>query len=130
MGFSWKNKMEIKARANNRSELSGETDFKLHAAHLNHNKDDTYRKIERGLLVTDIEHYAHHYMFQTNPSHIGLNKKENNRALKSMWCQVMYNHGSSKSLEEIVYELQYAIERWGDFYACSEDSLEKTVEST
>lgn len=77
--FSKPVRLEIKERANERSELSGENGRPLVCAHIMHrgHKKGRYNYSENGLLVTDIEHLAHHKLFEQNPRRIGLNKEQN-----------------------------------------------------
>ncbi|GEM_PF-6509519 len=129
MAFRSNAKAEIKIRAGFRSELSGEESRFLHAAHLDHSKDDSYTDVDRGILVTDIEHYAHHYLFKNSPGLIGLSKKENRRALKSLYQEILAYHPYEKSLVEITREFNEALERWHNFYAFEELDGEYFMES-
>ncbi len=112
--FSLETKFQIKERAGNSSELSGENDRPLQCSHFNHDKNDSlYDSEDMGILVTDIEHFVYHLKYRKNPGRIGLSKKENRMAIKDLWNQVLsYNNCT---MEEIGGRCVQARHRWDEY---------------
>lgn len=83
MAFSSRVRDEIVGKAGNRSEISGKKAGKqaLHAMHLNHKKDETYNTVERGMLVTPIEHVIYHVVHRGRAELIGLTEEENEQSI-------------------------------------------------
>ncbi len=112
-------RIEIKERANERSELSGENSRPLVCAHIIHrgNKKGRFDYSENGLLVTDIEHLAHHRLFEQNPRKIGLSKEQNNLSIFSLTRDVeKYNEGNDISKEETQEKFEDAIKSWIELF--------------
>ena len=109
----------LKKRAEDCSQLSGRDDRPLEAAHLNHCRTSGfYNKPSNGLLVTDIEHLAHHLFFRQNPELIGLSIKDNNRAIKALFDRVRsYDRKNHIFLSKDSFheELEVATESWKFF---------------
>ncbi len=114
-------KIEIKERAKERSELSGTNSRPLVCAHLQHRggrkKRSRYDYSENGLLVTDIEHLAHHLLFKNNPEFIGLATEQNDLSLISLVKNVRdYNEQHQISDEDTHKKLSKALNAWNEFY--------------
>jgi len=118
--FSGEVRYEIKERAGHKSELSGEMDRPLQCSHFFHDeKHPSYNEQEMGFLVTDIEHFMYHLRFRKNPKKIGLEKKENKSAIKTLWLGILnYNNCS---LEEIYGRCYEAGERWDEFFETTDN---------
>ena len=89
MVFSTATKIEIYDRVvdehgNNTSELRPNQleGFRLEVAHLDHTRNDNYDNPDNGLLVTSLDHYAHHLLFMKRPRLIGLSKPHNQFAIQ------------------------------------------------
>lgn len=90
MAFSPDIRHEIRGRADNSSELSGETGRPLQCCHLSHDKYlQEYNTAEMGVLVTDIEHYAYHLIFKDRPGFIGLSGGNNQWSLETLWNNII-----------------------------------------
>ncbi len=112
--FSLETKYQIKERAGDRSELSGQDDRPLHCSHLNHGKKSPYYDDQEiGILVTDIEHLAYHVKYLRNPRKIGLTKRENRDAIKTMWRGILSENNCT--MEEICGRYVEAKCRWDEY---------------
>ncbi len=113
--FSPSTRIEIRERADNRSELSGKDDRPLQCSHFNHKKkSNRYDKSEMGLLVTDIEHLVYHLWFRRKPKKIGLCKKANESAIKDQWINIL--SFENRDLENIYDDLFEGINSWENFF--------------
>jgi hypothetical protein len=121
----------IKERAEGRSELSNENSRPLVCAHLNHRGKKGSKKKSKidcpknGLLVTDIEHYGHHFIFRSNPKLIGLSQEQNEISLISIRRDI-FKEGDITE-DEFYEKLSRAISVWEGFY---EESLSNTESIT
>jgi hypothetical protein len=120
----------IKERAEYRSELTGKVEEKMEVAHLVHGKKGKLNKDPRnGMLVTTLEHLAHHMFYQYNPRETGLTEAENNSAIASLWERLSKRQPIDP--EEIRYEVGEAIGRWEELLnseAPREPNLNETPE--
>jgi uncharacterized protein YhaN len=80
--FSKKTKEEIWARDGGKSKLSGKRD-RLHAAHINHARNEKYDQASNGRLLTVREHYQDHY---NRHGRNGLTTGGNKWALAKLWA--------------------------------------------
>lgn len=113
--FSTATRMEIRERADNRSELSGKDDRPLQCSHFNHKKKSPYYDVqEQGILVTDIEHLVYHLWFRKKPKKIGLCKKNNEKAIRDQWTNILSYE--NRELEHIYDDLFEAIDSWTEFF--------------
>jgi len=90
--FSSQVKREIKYRAKQLSELSGENSRPLVCAHLKHQggrPEGIFDYARNGRLVTDIEHLVHHELFLEIPRLIGLSRKQNDRTIEGLFENVI-----------------------------------------
>lgn len=112
--FSLETKFQIKERAGNRSELSGESDRPLQCSHFDHSKKNpNYDSPDEGILVTDIEHLAYHVKYLRKPDKIGLTKRENRDAIKTLWREALSFNNCS--MEEICGRFIEAKSRWDEY---------------
>ncbi len=113
--FSPDIRIQIKERAGNKSELSGDSDRPLQCSHFFHNeKHPSYDESKMGILVTDIEHLMYHVRYLRNPERIGLDGKENKGAIKTLWWNILLFNNCD--LQEIVEKGFEAEERWAEFF--------------
>lgn len=108
-------RLEIKERANDRSELSGENGRSLVCAHIIHRggRRGRFNYPENGLLVTDIEHLAHHKLFAQNSRRIGLSKEQNDLSIFSLINDIeKYNRENNISDEETQEKFENAVKSW------------------
>lgn len=109
-------RMEIKERANWISELSGENDRPLVCAHFRHKggrKKGRFDYAENGLYVTDIEHLAHHKLFERQTEKIGLSTDQNDFAIYSLIQDIRaYNEINKIAENTIQDEYECAIKNW------------------
>lgn len=105
---------KIWVRARGLSELSKRSDRPRECAHLDHNKSRlTYNSPDTGLLVTDVEHLAHHLIFRDYPQDIGLTRAANSSAIKSLVYRCrQYNAKIGLSEEDFDQELSEAADLW------------------
>ena len=82
--FSKKSREKIKERDGNKSALSGKRG-RLHAAHIDHSRNDDYDNPNNGRMLTVLEHYEDHYY---RHGRNGLTKKGNIAALRLLWNQL------------------------------------------
>ena len=114
-------KTDIRERANWVSELTGENDRPLVCAHFKHRRGrenaQPFNHQGNGILVTDIEHLAHHQLFKFKnfSKHIHLSTEQNYPAI----CALIYNcksyneeKGISYGFTQIQYE--FAVKAWVD----------------
>ncbi|MFZ5438048.1 MAG: hypothetical protein ACOZAK_03275 [Patescibacteria group bacterium] len=80
--FSKKTKQEIWERDGGKSKLSGQRE-RLHAAHIDHSRDEKYDKASNGRLLTVREHYQDHYK---RHGRNGLTTSGNKWALAKLWA--------------------------------------------
>lgn len=78
--FSWKSKQIIKQRDKNKSAFSGK-EGQLHAAHIDHTKNDRYDDPSNGRLLTVEEHLADHI---NRAGRNGLSIEANNWAIQQL----------------------------------------------
>lgn len=112
-------RLEIKERANKRSELSGENGRPLVCAHIMHRggRKGRFNYPENGLLVTDIEHLAHHKLFSQNSKRIGLSKEQNDLSVYSLVCDITkYNKENNVSEEETQEKFESAVKSWIELF--------------
>lgn len=118
--FSSQIKREIKYRAKELSELSGENSRPLVCAHLKHQggrPEGIFDYARNGRLVTDIEHLVHHELFQEIPRLIGLSKKQNNRTMKGLFENVIeYNQQNNIYDETFKEKYRNAQINWIELY--------------
>ncbi len=118
--FSPSTRIEIRERADNRSELSGKDDRPLQCSHFNHKKKSPFYDVqEQGFLVTDIEHLVYHLWFRKKPKKIGLSKKANESAIKDQWIKIL--SFENRDLENIYDDLFEGINRWEEFFEERQD---------
>jgi len=115
--FSTPTKTEIKRRARQHSELSGENSRPLCCAHLRHQAGKPpswyFETPANGRLVTDIEHWAHHFLFYPIPRIIGLSKKQNLKTIVTLYSQVQeYNEGNNISYKLFEEKYESAKRNW------------------
>ncbi len=115
-------RIEIRERAQNRSELSGENNRPLVCAHLRHRGGMKNRRkrtdfSHNGLLVTDIEHLAHHKLFKNIPDKIGLSTEHNDVSIISLTRNVAKFNKENKIPDYIVQEkYENSVKAWLEFY--------------
>jgi|GEM_PF-6992412 len=108
---------EIKERANHRSELTGENTRPLVCAHFEHRRSrknsEKFNNESNTILVTDLEHLAHHQILKKHPEYTGLATNQNN------WCIYMLINECKKNNEELYNkkssELDYLIQQKYEF---------------
>lgn len=128
MAFTKPVRETIKERAEGRSELSNENSRPLVCAHLGHRGKKGSRKKKRincpenGLLVTDVEHYAHHLIFRSNPGIIGLSQEQNEVSLIGIMENILSEGDLTE--DEFSNKLSMAIIAWEEFYEESLSSSE------
>lgn len=108
-------RLTIKERANEKSELSGENSRPLVCAHLRHRggRRGRFDRPENGLLVTDIEHFAHHKLFKDNPERIGLSTDQNDLSILTLTRTIKtYNKEHRITDEETQEKYENAVESW------------------
>lgn len=116
MSFDNQSRYEIRERASNKSELSGRDDRPLQCCHLNHSREiEEYSCPDMGVLTTDIEHCAYHLIFRLNPWEIGMTRKDNEAAIRSLYCQIeKFNkkHMISMSGQDLFNLIEQAKDYW------------------
>ncbi len=113
--FSTETRMQIRERADNKSELSGKDNRPLQCSHFNHKKKSKhYDKEEMGILVTDIEHLAYHLRYRKKPKKIGLPKISNERAIRDVWLGILSQN--MMELEELYDEVFEAFDSWDNYF--------------
>ncbi len=107
---------EIKERANQASELSGEDNRPLVCAHIRHrgkNINKRFNYAENGKLVTDIEHLAHHRLFRKATKLIGLSGEQNLMSIISLTRDVrIFNDENNINHYETQLAYENAIKDW------------------
>lgn len=109
-------RQEIKERANQVSELSGECDRPLVCAHIRHQGNKRWKRFNyaaNGKLVTDIEHLAHHRLIRKMPKHLGLSGEQNFMSITALTKDVMdFNYENNITHEEAQEAYENAIKDW------------------
>jgi len=114
MVFSLNTKMEIWDRAEGKSELNPNLEgFRLETAHISHQRNSNYNLPSNGLLVTSLEHYAHHLLHLKNPEKIGLNRHHNEFAIRET-CKRAEQDAQNLGWDVVKFntELREAGNRW------------------
>jgi hypothetical protein len=98
---------KIMRRAGYKCELTGISELPLQAAHLDHTKGTSYyNSPSNGLMVSDIMHLTHHFMYIPNPEEIGLNFRANNWAVDMQFRNVAKRKTIAGEWDRSVFELE------------------------
>jgi len=90
MGFRAEIRNQIRSNAGHVSEISGRSDRPLQCAHIFHDKTNPdYNSPDNGILLTDEEHFCHHWVNRHSPNLIGLTKDENNQSIAGLWGNIV-----------------------------------------
>lgn len=115
MAVSANIRYEVRERAKHKSELSGRGGRPLQCCHLTHNRDQYYNGEDAVVLVTDIEHYAYHLLFDGRSVEIGLHRSHNRWAMETLWRDILlFNEKMNRLMtnEQILDEVEKAKNFW------------------
>lgn len=119
--FSRSSRNDIWKRSRGLSELSGFSELPKECCHFNHSRNyPLYDDTSNGLLTTVLEHYVFHRMFTGREREIGLNKHDNEFAIRETlgrfydWMRTQRVSWTPVFMDK---ECEHIERRWNNYFA-------------